>query len=43
MQDCLDQDVEVNAREREDEFADEFDFEDLQQVQRDAGVPVSRG
>jgi uncharacterized protein YukE len=43
MQDYLDQDVEVNAREREDEFADEFDFEDLQQVQRDAGVPVSRG
>lgn len=43
MQDYLDQEVEVNAREREDEFADEFSFEDLQQAQRDAGVPVSQG
>ncbi|WP_341854921.1 hypothetical protein [Brachybacterium sp. GPGPB12] len=43
MQDYLDQEVEVNAREREDEFADEFSFEDLQQARRDAGVPVSQG
>lgn len=36
------QQVEVDAREREHEFADEFTFEDLQQAQRDAGVPVSQ-
>ena len=39
----LDQEVEVDAREREDEFADEFSFEDLQQAPRDADVPVSQG
>ena len=27
-----------DAREREDEFADEFTVEDLRQAQRDAGV-----
>lgn len=43
LQEYLDQDVEVDAREREDEFADEFTFEDLQQAQRDADVPVSQG
>ena len=36
------QPVEVDARTREDEFArDELTFEQLQQYQRDAGVPVS--
>ncbi|AXK44595.1 hypothetical protein [Brachybacterium saurashtrense] len=43
MQEYLDQGVEVDAREREDEFADEFTIEDLQQAQRDAGVPVRQG
>lgn len=42
MQAYRDQQVEVDAREREEEFADEFGFEDLQQAQRDAGVPVSQ-
>lgn len=36
------QEVEVDARERENEFADEFTFEDLQDAQRDADVPVSK-
>ncbi len=35
------QPVEVDAREREDEFAGDLTLEDLQQYQRDAGVPVS--
>ena len=35
------QEVEVNATEREKEFADEFTFEDLQDAQRDADVEVS--
>lgn len=39
----LDQQVEVDAREREDELAEEFTVEDLRQAQRDAGVPVSQG
>lgn len=43
LQAYMDQEVEVDAREREDEFADEFTIEDLQQAQRDAGVPVSQG
>ncbi len=38
MQEYRDQEVEVDAREREDEFADEFTVEDLRQAQRDAGV-----
>lgn len=38
MQAYRDQEVEVDAREREDEFADEFTIEDLRQAQRDAGV-----
>lgn len=41
MQRYENQEVEVNAREREREFADEFTVEDLQEAQRDAGVPVS--
>lgn len=38
MQRYLDQQVEVNAREREDEFADVYTSEDLEQDMRDAGV-----
>lgn len=35
------QPVEVDAREREDGFAGDLTFEELQRYQRDAGVPVS--
>lgn len=37
------QPVEVDAREREDEYAGDLTLEDLQQYQRDAGIPVSEG
>ncbi|MBE9403296.1 hypothetical protein IOE58_03515 [Brachybacterium sp. Marseille-Q2903] len=35
------QPVEVDAREREDGFAGDLTFEELQRYQQDAGVPVS--